>query len=137
MDTLTRQQRSDAMRSVRGKNTGPELIVRKLIYGVGYRYRLHVRDLPGCPDIVFRKRRCVVFVNGCFWHGHDCPRGSAPSSNVAFWQRKISKNRERDHRVGNQLRKEGWRILTVWQCGTKNRTKLLQRLSQFLGEPMR
>jgi DNA mismatch endonuclease (patch repair protein) len=132
VDTLTPKQRSAAMAAVTGKNTGPELVVRKLLYGLGYRYRLHVKDLPGRPDIVFRKRRCVVFVNGCFWHGHDCPRGSAPSSNVEFWERKIGKNRERDSRVQHELRKDGWRMLTVWQCETKDRARLLRRLSRFL-----
>jgi DNA mismatch endonuclease (patch repair protein) len=123
------------MAAVAGKNTGPELIVRKLLYGLGYRYRLHVKALPGCPDVVFRKRHCVIFVNGCFWHGHDCTRGSAPASNVEFWRQKISKNRERDRRVEKELRAGGWRILTVWQCETKNRAQLLRRLSRFLGEP--
>jgi DNA mismatch endonuclease (patch repair protein) len=132
VDTLTPQQRSAAMAAVTGKNTAPELIVRKLLYSLGYRYRLHVKDLPGKPDIVLRKRRCVVFINGCFWHGHDCPRGSAPSSNVEFWERKIGKNRERDARVQEELRKDGWRVLTVWQCETKDRALLVRRLSRFL-----
>ena len=108
------------------------MVVRQLLYGLGYRYRLHVRDLPGCPDIVLRKRQCVVFVNGCFWHGHDCARGSAPSSNVEFWRRKIGRNRERDSRVLKELRKDGWRVLTVWQCETKNQDRLERRLSRFL-----
>lgn len=135
MDALTPQQRSAAMAAVRGKDTAPELSVRKLLYGLGYRYRLHAKDLPGHPDIVFRRRRCVVFVNGCFWHGHDCPRGSAPSSNVEFWQTKIGKNRERDRRVRGELRKGGWRVLTVWQCETKGVAQLRRRLFRFLGEP--
>jgi DNA mismatch endonuclease (patch repair protein) len=134
VDTLTPQQRSAAMAAVTGKNTRPELVVRKLLYGLGYRYRLHVKDLPGRPDIVFRKRHCIVFVNGCFWHGHDCPRGSAPSSNVEFWELKIGKNRERDQRVQDELCKDGWRVLTVWQCETKDQAQLRRRLSRFLGE---
>ena len=132
MDTLTSAQRSAAMAAVQGKNTKPELVVRRLLYGLGYRYRLHVKDLPGRPDIVFRKRRCVVFVNGCFWHGHDCPRGRGPSSNVEFWRRKIGKNRKRDSRVTDDLGKDGWRVLTVWQCETKDIAQLQRRLLRFL-----
>jgi DNA mismatch endonuclease, patch repair protein len=136
MDTLTPQQRSAAMSAVRGKNTRPELVVRKLLYALGYRYRLHVRDLPGRPDIAFRKRQCLVFVNGCFWHGHDCPRGSRPTSNVEFWQRKIGKNLERDQRVREELGKDGWRVLTIWECETKDQASLQRRLSRFLdGRP--
>ena len=135
MDSITREQRSANMAAVRGKNTRPEIAVRRLLYGLGYRYRLHVANLPGRPDIVFRKRRCVVFINGCFWHGHDCPRGSAPASNVEFWQRKIEGNRERDQRVHRQLRKDGWRILTVWQCETRDETRLTRRLHRFLDYP--
>jgi len=134
MDTLTPQQRSAAMAAVRGKNTRPELIVRELLYGLGYRYRLHARDLPGCPDIVFRKRQCVVFVNGCFWHGHDCPRGIAPSSNVEFWKQKIGKTRARDRRVRLELRMAGWQVLTVWQCETENPMRRQRRLSRFLDD---
>ncbi|MGH9584551.1 MAG: very short patch repair endonuclease [Bryobacteraceae bacterium] len=112
VDRLTPEQRSAAMASVRVKNTLPELTVRRLLYKLGYRFRLHARYLPGRPDIVFRKRHCVMFINGCFWHGHDCPRGNPPSSNIEFWQQKIDKNRERDLRVNQQLRKDGWRVLT-------------------------
>ena len=135
MDSVTREQRSANMAAVRGKDTRPELLVRRFLYGLGYRYRLHAKDLPGRPDIVFRKRHAVVFVNGCFWHGHDCPRGSAPASNVDFWQRKIGNNRERDDRVQQQLRKDGWRVLIVWECETKDLARLERRLSRFLEHP--
>lgn len=134
MDTLTPQQRSTAMAAVKGKNTGPELTVRKLLYGLGYHYRLHAKDLPGRPDIVLRKRQCVIFVNGCFWHGHDCPRGHVPSSNVEFWERKIGKNRERDIRVQKELRKSGWRVLVLWECELTNASKLERKLRRFLGQ---
>jgi DNA mismatch endonuclease (patch repair protein) len=120
------------MSAVRGKDTKPELLVRQLLYALGYRYRLHVRDLPGRPDIVMRKLRCVIFVNGCFWHAHDCPRGSAPSSNIEFWQLKIGKNRERDQHACEELRKHDWRVLTIWQCETKDLTALRRKLSRFL-----
>lgn len=134
MDTLTPEQRSAAMAAVTGKNTRPEMTVRKLLFSLGYRYRLHAKDLPGRPDIVFRKRRCVIFVNGCFWHGHDCPRGTAPSSNIEFWRKKIGKNRVRDARVEDELRRSEWRVLTVWQCETKAPEQLRGRLSRFLGD---
>jgi len=132
MDSLTPQQRSAAMAAVRVKNTRPELLVRRLLYSLGYRYRLHATNLPGRPDIVFRKRHCVVFVNGCFWHGHDCPRGNPPSSNVEFWRRKIDKNRKRDRRVQKELCEDGWRVLTVWECQTKDEARLERRLARFL-----
>ena len=120
------------MSAVRVKNTGPELMVRRVLYRNGYRYRLHAPDLPGSPDIVFRKRRAVIFVHGCFWHGHTCPHGNPPSSNVDFWWDKIDKNRERDGRVQKELRKDGWKVLTVWECETKNEGRLQQRLIRFL-----
>ena len=132
MDRLTAQQRSAAMAAVRVKNTRPELIVRRLLYSLGYRYRLHAADLPGRPDIVFRKRHCVIFVNGCFWHGHDCPRGNPPASNVEFWVTKISKNRERDGRVQKQLKKDGWRALVIWECELKSPQKVLRKTEKFL-----
>ena len=120
------------MSAVRVKNTLPELIVRRLLHRLGYRYRLHAANLPGRPDIVFRKRKCVLFVNGCFWHGHDCPRGNPPSSNVEFWRRKIDKNRERDGSVQKKLENDGWRVLTVWECQTKDQAQLESRLCRFL-----
>ena len=120
------------MAAVRVKNTAPELVVRRLLHKLGYRYRLHSATLPGSPDIVLRKRQCVLFVNGCFWHGHECPRGRPPSSNIEFWQQKISKNRDRDRRVRKELRQLGWRVLTIWECQTKNRPRIKQRLSRFL-----
>lgn len=122
------------MAAVGGKNTRPELVVRRLLFSLGYRYRLHVTDLPGRPDIVFRARQCVIFVNGCFWHGHDCPRASAPSSNVEFWRKKIGGNRERDRRVLKELQRIGWRVLTVWQCETKDQARLQRRLCRFLDQ---
>ena len=132
MDTLTPKQRSAAMAAVAAKNTAPEILVRKLLHGLGYRFRLHVKELPGSPDIVLPKWRSVVFVNGCFWHGHACARGNAPTSNVEFWQQKIGKNRDRDSRVRRELRKCGWRVLTVWQCETKDSTRLEKKVVRFL-----
>ncbi|MHB1587390.1 MAG: very short patch repair endonuclease [Acidiferrobacteraceae bacterium] len=131
-DTLTAQQRSANMRAVRSKNTAPELLVRSMLHRLGYRFRLHRRDLPGTPDIVFPARKSVLFVHGCFWHGHECPRGSLPSSHTDFWQRKVIKNKERDSRALEQLRKDGWKSLTVWECETKYNNRLAKRLSRFL-----
>jgi DNA mismatch endonuclease Vsr len=135
LDSLTPQQRSAAMAAVRSQNTLPELVVRRLLFSLGYRYRLHARDLPGRPDIVFRSRQCAVFVNGCFWHGHMCPRAGKPASNIKFWRKKINGNRERDRRVVKELRKAGWRVLTVWQCEIKDHVRLERRLSKFLNDP--
>ncbi|MGE5054853.1 MAG: very short patch repair endonuclease [Acidobacteriota bacterium] len=131
MDTLTRAQRAAAMRAVRVKDTAPEIAVRRLLFGFGYRYRLHAGDLPGKPDIVLRSRRCVLFVNGCFWHGHRCKRGARPSSNVEFWVSKIEGNRRRDQRVRNQLKRNGWRVLTIWECETRHTERLAHKLQEF------
>lgn len=120
------------MAAIGGKDTKPEMVVRKLLHAAGYRYRLHAKELPGKPDLVFPARRAVIFVNGCFWHGHDCPRGRpAAKTNAAFWAEKISKNKARDARNAAALRKAGWRVLTVWQCRLK-KPVLLQRLTKFL-----
>lgn len=131
-DNLTAQQRSANMRAVHGKDTGPELVIRSMLHRLGYRFRLHRRDLPGTPDIVLPARRCVIFVNGCFWHGHACGRGQLPVTNAAFWKDKIRENRERDKRVRRELRKLGWRVLLVWQCQTKDLEPLRRRTIRFL-----
>jgi DNA mismatch endonuclease, patch repair protein len=134
VDNVSRRRRSEIMARVRGKDTAPEMLVRRLVYSMGYRYRLHDRSLPGTPDLVFRKFRKLIFVHGCFWHGHECPRGSLPSTNIDFWHNKISKNRQRDESSQKQLRKLGWKVLTVWECKMKNKSRLKKRLSQFLEE---
>src|ERR1700730_11616264 len=115
-DTLSTVARSERMSRIKGANTAPELVVRSLLHRLGYRFRLHRRDMPGSPDLVFSGRRSVIFVHGCFLHGHDCARGRLPSSNLVFWEQKIGKNKERDSRVQNQLVSDGWNVLTVWQC---------------------
>lgn len=121
------------MQAVRSKNTGPEMAVRKLLHAAGYRYRLHRSDLPGCPDIVFPGRRKVIFIHGCFWHGHDCQRGArVPKSNSEYWIGKIKRNRVRHVRALEHLREDGWRGLTVWECQMKNAEVLLRRLKRFL-----
>ncbi|HEY8269714.1 MAG TPA: very short patch repair endonuclease, partial [Pseudobdellovibrionaceae bacterium] len=105
------------MARIKGKNTKPEKLVRSLIYSLGYRFRIHFKGLPGKPDIVFPGRRKVIFIHGCFWHGHEgCKRSKIPSTNTAFWETKINKNRSRDALVTTELANMGWQVLTLWQC---------------------
>lgn len=131
----TDPRRSAIMRAVRSKDTGPEMIVRRLVHGLGFRYRLHRRDLPGAPDLVFAGRRKIVFVHGCFWHGHDCARGARrPKANADYWLAKIGRNVERDRRNLHLLEAAGWRVLTIWECELlKGRRALLEeKLQAFL-----
>lgn len=131
----TDPQRSAIMRAVPSKNTKPEMIVRRLVHGLGYRYRLHREDLPGKPDLVFPVRRAVIFVNGCFWHGHDCARGCRlPKENASYWRAKIIGNVERDQASIKALDATGWSVLTIWECETKlaDRDVLAKRLAEFL-----
>ncbi len=132
MDTVSSEQRSRNMSRIRGKNTALELKVRSLLHGLGYRYRLHRKDLPGTPDLVFPVRKSVIFVHGCFWHGHDCARASLPTSNRDFWETKIGRNKERDAGVQRALIEAGWNVLTIWQCETRNEPALRERLVDFL-----
>jgi DNA mismatch endonuclease, patch repair protein len=132
-DVFTPNKRSAVMRAVKGANTKPELVVRKLLWTAGYRYRLNVRALPGAPDIVLRSRKAAIFVHGCFWHGHDCARGArVPKANRAYWQAKVERNRARHKRHLSTLRGEGWRVLTIWECGMKDEPALRRRLLAFL-----
>ncbi len=133
MDTFSREQRSAVMRQVKGQDTRPEMRVRRLIHGMGYRYRLHVRALPGCPDLVFPGRRKVVFVNGCFWHGHHCEAAKLPASNRAYWEAKQQKNAARDARNAGALRRSGWGVLSIWECELKNEDRVARRVRAFLG----
>ena len=132
-DTLTKVARSERMSRIRGTDTVPELAVRRLAHALGYRFRLYRKDLPGKPDLVFPRLKRVVFVHGCFWHGHDCGKGRLPKSNVPFWQAKIVKNQERDDRAIIALEAAGWKVLVVWQCETKDQKVLENRLKRFLG----
>lgn len=133
-DTRTPQQRRRIMQSVGTHNTGPELTVRKLLSGLGYRYRLHARNLPGKPDIVFPGRKCVIFVHGCFWHNHGCRKGKAPKSRLDYWGPKLAANRARDTAQLAMLKSLGWFVLTLWQCETANTAKLSARLARFLNK---
>jgi len=131
MDRITRGQRSRNMARVGSKNTQPEMIVRRALFARGFRYRLHRKDLPGRPDIVLPRYRVSVFVHGCFWHGHSCPRGRRPSSNVDFWQEKIERNMARDRQAVADIEAAGWTARVIWQCrladGIAELVDLLQR----------
>ncbi len=132
VDTLSPQARSERMSRIRGTNTVPELAVRRIAHALGYRFRLYRKDLPGKPDLVFPRLRKVVFVHGCFWHGHDCGKGRLPKSNVAFWKDKIVKNRARDAKAVAALKEAGWSVLVLWQCQTKDGKVLENTLKRFL-----
>jgi DNA mismatch endonuclease, patch repair protein len=132
MDRITPQRRSWLMSRVKGRDTAPEIAVRRMFHALGYRYRLHVKSLPGKPDIVFGPRKKVVFVHGCFWHGHKCQKGRLPKSNTAFWNAKIATNKARDHRHKKSLNAAGWQVLVVWQCHLKNPLAVQRRIVDFL-----
>jgi DNA mismatch endonuclease (patch repair protein) len=134
MDILSPDERSRRMARIRGRDTRPELIVRRLLSGLGFRYRLHEKKLPGTPDIVFPSLKKVIFVHGCFWHRHTCRQGqSVPSTRPRFWRVKFEQNVSRDRRVRRRLRVEGWRSLAVWECATKgNLDNLASKLIAFL-----
>ena len=134
MDTLSTQQRSVRMGLIKAKNTKPEMLVRRLIYSMGFRYRLHLSALPGKPDLVFQKMRKVIFVHGCFWHRHDCRLGRIPKSRLDFWSPKLEKNAERDRATRAALMALGWDQLVIWECELKDTGVLRGRLAEFLGE---
>lgn len=122
------------MAAVRGKNTKPEILVRRLVYSLGYRFRLHRRDLPGVPDLAFPSRRKVVFVHGCFWHQHrGCRKGAMPKTRARFWRTKLLGNVARDERVAKALKVMGWKVLIVWECEIGDVASLAGRLRRFLG----
>ena len=135
MDTLTREERSERMSRVRGKNTTPELTVRRLVHGMGYRFRLHRRDLPGTPDLAFPVRRKVIFVHGCFWHRHpdpDCKLARMPKSRQEFWLPKLEANRARDIRNEAALSAAGWGVMKVWECELRDAASLRNKIRTFL-----
>lgn len=132
-DTRSPSQRHQIMSAVKQKNTGPELTLRRALHNLGYRYRLHRADLPGTPDIVFPRRRCVIFVHGCFWHGHKCTKGQLPKSRLEYWAPKVESNAARDARHRSQLEVAGWKVMEVWQCELRDLPQLLPRIQKFLG----
>jgi DNA mismatch endonuclease (patch repair protein) len=133
-DFLTRKRRSALMSKIRGKNTRPEMVVRRLLHTLGYRFRLHQRSLPGSPDIVFARVKKVIFVNGCFWHRHNCGRAYSPKTRAGFWAQKFEMNVTRDRRDTLALRRAGWSVLVIWECQTVTPPeRLARRLVRFLG----
>jgi DNA mismatch endonuclease (patch repair protein) len=136
MDTLTPRERSARMGLVRSSDTALEMVIRRLIHGMGYRYRLHVSTLPGKPDMVFPSRGKIVFIHGCFWHQHassTCKLARMPKSRLAFWQPKLERNRKRDVNVRRRLKHAGWRVLVIWECQIKM-AYLADRIKRFLEE---
>lgn len=123
-DIVSQEKRSEIMAGIRAKDTVPEIKIRKALHARGFRYRLHEKKLPGKPDLVFGKYRAVIFVHGCFWHGHDCHLFKWPSSRQEFWTEKISKNKKNDRRAQVLLEASGWRVLHVWECAIKGKTRL-------------
>jgi DNA mismatch endonuclease (patch repair protein) len=134
MDPLSPNRRSENMRRIRSVHTKPELIVRRLIHTMGYRYRLHAKDLPGRPDLVFRGRQKVIFVHGCFWHMHGaCREGRIPSSNASYWSEKLKRNVLRDEAHRAELKRMGWKVLEIWECEIENSQNLATKVRRFLG----
>lgn len=123
-DLVTPEKRSIMMRGIRGKNTAPELMIRRALHAAGYRYRIHDKKIAGNPDLIFPKYRAVIFIHGCFWHCHNCHLFKWPKSRTEFWTKKILSNRERDKKNIPSLQAEGWRTLVVWECALKGRTRL-------------
>lgn len=135
MDRISRSQRSAVMASVRGKDTKPEFLVRRLLHRLGYRFRLCRKDLPGKPDVVLPKWKVAVLVHGCFWHQHQgCPKAARPTTNIEFWNRKLDRNVERDMEDVARLVDLGWRVLVVWECQTRDETALAATLESFIRE---
>lgn len=133
VDRISKEHRSWNMSKIRSKDTGPEKVVRTLLHKMGFRFRLHVKHLPGSPDIVLPKHHAVIFVHGCYWHRHEgCKLAYKPKSRTEFWEKKFKENVERDKRKLGALKDSNWKILVVWECEVKNRTLLMENLSNFL-----
>ena len=133
-DTFSVAERSRIMAAVKSGGTTPEMVVRRLVHAMGYRYRLHVRSLPGAPDLVFPRLRSIIFVSGCYWHMHTCGRCRIPADHRDYWVKKLARNAARDKRTHRQLRRAGWRVLVVWECQTvaARRERLRSRIERFL-----
>jgi DNA mismatch endonuclease (patch repair protein) len=132
-DIFSPEKRSEIMRAVKGADTGPELRLRKALHAKGFRYRLNVKGLPGKPDLVFPKYRAIIFVHGCFWHGHECARGArVPKSNTLYWRAKIARNVKRDHETIAALQRYGWYVKTSWECDLKNLSKEANKIAGWL-----
>ncbi|WP_082122781.1 very short patch repair endonuclease [Methanoculleus sediminis] len=134
-DIFPKEKRSQIMSKIKAKNTSPELVVRRFLYSHGFRYRVHQKDLPGKPDIVLPKYRTVIFVHGCFWHGHSCKIGSGlrkPKSNTDYWIPKIEKNIARDKENQRMLESDGWKVIVIWECDVKHEDRLISALKSLL-----
>jgi DNA mismatch endonuclease (patch repair protein) len=132
-DILTPEARSLLMSRIRGKDTRPEMTVRSIVHALGFRYRLHCRDLPGTPDLVFRRMQKIIFVHGCFWHRHDgCPRAYKPKSRKSFWREKFRLNKQRDRLHIKQLTQDGWDVMVVWECELESLKVVTGRIAAFL-----
>ena len=133
VDVFSPEERSAIMRKVKGKDTKPELVIRSLLHKLGYRFRLHRKDLPGKPDIVLPKFKKVIFVHGCFWHGHKgCKHANRPKSNVSYWNKKIDRNIQRDKTNQSKLKDMGWDSLIIWECEITDAYKLANKICEFL-----
>ena len=131
-DIFSKQKRSEIMSKISGKETKPEIQVRKFLFANGFRYRKNDKRYPGKPDIVLPKYKTAIFIHGCFWHGHDCPAGKLPETRKDFWENKINGNVERDKRNKEELEKLGWRVITIWQCELKNKGIREKTLNELL-----
>lgn len=134
MDIWDKDKRSQIMSKVHQKDTGPEMIVRKFLFSKGLRYRKNVTRLPGSPDIVLSKYKTVIFINGCFWHGHDCKRGTRPSSNTEYWHNKIDRNIKRDAEKITQLEALNWHVITIWECEISSKLKKETTLNNLIAQ---
>lgn len=128
MDTISAAARSLMMARVGRRDTTPEIIVRSVAHRLGLRFRVCVHNLPGSPDLVFARHKVVLFVHGCFWHHHDCPRGTTPKSRTDYWLAKFARNQARDHRNRSELRRAGWRVVEIWECETRDPPRLARKL---------
>jgi DNA mismatch endonuclease (patch repair protein) len=135
-DIYSQSKRSDLMSHISGKETKPEILVRKFLFANGFRFRKNVKYLPGKPDIVLTKYKTVIFIHGCFWHGHTCKRGALPATNIEFWKTKIGRNVERDKRDILELKKQDWKVIIIWQCEIKNISIRNNRLDKLINEIM-
>lgn len=136
IDTLTPMERSERMSLIKERDSRPEMVVRRLVHGLGYRYRLHRRDLPGRPDLVFGKRQKIIFLHGCFWHRHDdsaCKLARLPKTRLDFWLSKLEANRARDVKNQERLKEMGWDYLVIWECQLRDKEQLAKRIQSFLG----
>lgn len=136
-DMFTRERRSEIMAHIRSVDTVPEMELRSLVHGLGYRFRLHRSDLPSKPDIVLPKYQAAILMHGCFWHGHSCKDGRRPGSNTSYWNVKLDRNLQRDKKNAAALRRLGWRCMIVWECQLKNKQRLGERIARFLGRAKR